>query len=103
MRILHARRRAPLFIVGVLSSFGCDGNGSAGDLVNSVGPSPFASEPFDSRGVGSRPSSSGLFVNGSDMVQPALIQAQRVGDAFCPGSSALPRAVQCCHAGRRKA
>jgi hypothetical protein len=76
---------APLFILGVLSGFGCDGNGSAGDLVNGVGPSPVASEPFDSRGAGRPPSSPGLFVNGSDMVQPASIQARRVGDAFCPG------------------
>ena len=85
MPILHGRMLAPVFILGVLSSFGCDGNGSESDLVNGVGPSPLASEPFDSRGVGPRSPSSGLFVNRLDMVQPALIRAQRVGDAFCPG------------------
>jgi len=85
MRILHARMLAPVVMLGVLSSFGCDGNGTTTDLVNGVGPSPLPSEPFDSRGVGSRPPSSGLFVNGSDMVQPDLVRAQRVGEAFCPG------------------
>ena len=85
MPILHARTLAAVFILGVLSSFGCDGSGSASDLVNGVGPSPVASAPLDSRGVAPRPSSSGLFVNRGAMVQPALIQAQRVGEAFCPG------------------
>ena len=85
MAIFHARMLAPLFILGVLSSFGCDGNDSASDLVNGVGPSRFPSGPFDSRGVGPQPRSSGLFVNGGDMVQPDLVRAQRVGEAFCPG------------------
>jgi len=85
MPILHARVLAPLFIFGVLSSFGCDDNGSASDRVNGVGPSRFPSGPFDSRGVGPRPPSSGPFVNRSTMVEPALIQVQRVGEAFCPG------------------
>ena len=70
MPILHARMLAPLLILGVLSSFGCDDNGSASDRVTVVGPSRF---------------SSGLFVNRSTMVEPALIQVQRVGEAFCPG------------------
>ena len=85
MRILHARMLAPVVVLGVLSSLGCDGSGSAGNLVNGTGPSPFPSEPFDSRGVALRPRSSALFVNGSDMVEPDLVRAQRVGDAFCPG------------------
>ena len=85
MPILHARVLAPLFIFGVLSSFGCDDNGSASDRVNAVGPSRFSSSPFDPRGVGPRPPAPGLFVNRSTMVQPALIQVQRVGGAFCPG------------------
>jgi hypothetical protein len=85
MPILHARMLAPVFMLGALSSFGCDGNGSSSDPVNGVGPSPFASEPFDSRGAGSRPPSSDLFVNRSAMVQPDVIQTQRVGEAFCPG------------------
>jgi hypothetical protein len=85
MRILHACMLAPVVMLGVLSSFGCDGSGSASDLVNGAGPSPVASDPFDSRGAGPRPPSSGIFVNRGDMVQPALIRAQRVGEAFCPG------------------
>ena len=85
MPILHARMLAPVFIFSVLSSFGCDSNGSTTDLVNGVGPSPVASEPFDSRGVGPRSPSSGLFVNRLEMVQPALIRAHRVGEASCPG------------------
>lgn len=85
MPILHARMLAPLLILGVLSSFGCDDNGSASDRDTVVGPSRFFSGPFDSRGVGPRPPSSGLFVNRSTMVEPALIQVQRVGEAFCPG------------------
>ena len=84
MRILHARMLAPLFILGVLSSFGCDSNGAASDTVIGVGPSSVASEPFDSR-VGPRRPSSGLFVNRLDMVQPALIHAQRVGGSLLPG------------------
>ena len=84
MAILHARMLAPLFILGVLSSFGCDDNGSASDRTV-VGPSRFSTGPFDSRGFGPRPPSSGLFVNRSTMVEPALIQVQRVGGAFCPG------------------
>ena len=85
MRILHACMLAPLFMLGVLSSFGCDGDGSSTDPVFVAGPSPLASGPFDPRGAGSRPPSSGLFVNRLDMVQPALIRTQRVGEAFCPG------------------
>ena len=49
------------------------------------GRSPFTSEPFDSRGVGPQPHSSGIFVNRGTMVQPVSILAHRVGDAFCPG------------------
>jgi hypothetical protein len=78
----------PLFLLGVLSSLGCDDNGSATDLV-SVGPSPFASEPFDRRGVGARPPSPGLFVNRSDMVQPTVVLAQRIDDALCPARPPL--------------
>jgi hypothetical protein len=85
MPILHARVLAPLFIFGVLSSFGCDDNGSPSASLNAVGPSPFSSGSFDSRRFGPRPPSSGLFVNRATMVQPVLIQAQRVDDAFCPG------------------
>jgi len=84
MRILHACMLAPVVVLGVLSSFGCDSDDSPTEL-NAAGPSPFASGPFDSRGIGSRPSSSGLFVNGSDMVEPGFVRAQRVGEAFCPG------------------
>ena len=84
MPILHARVLASLFILGVLSSFGCDDNGSPSASLNAVGPSPFASGGFDSRGSGPRPPSPGLFVNRATMVQPVLIQAQRVDDAFCP-------------------
>ncbi len=85
MPILHARMLAPVFMLGVLSSFGCYGSGSASDVVTGVGPSPFTSEPFDSRGVGPQPHSSGIFVNRGTMVQPVSILAHRVGDAFCPG------------------
>jgi hypothetical protein len=85
MPILHARVLAPLFVFGVLSSFGCDDNGSPSASLNAVGPSPFPSGLFDPRGVGQRPPSSGLFVNRATMVQPVVIQAQRVDDAFCPG------------------
>ena len=85
MRILHACMLAPVVMLGVLSSFGCDDSDSASDRVNAVGPSPVGSAQFDSRGVGPRPPSSDLFVNRGDMVQPALIRAQRVGEAFCPG------------------
>jgi hypothetical protein len=83
MRTLHARMLAPVVVLGALSSFGCDGNDSV--LVNSAGPSRFASEPFDSRGMAPRPSSSRLYVNSADMVQPGLVRAQRVGEALCPG------------------
>ena len=83
MRILHACMLAPVVILGVLSSFGCDDSDSANDRI--VGPSAVASGQFDSRGVGPRPPSSDLFVNRADMVQPALIRAQRAGEAFCPG------------------
>jgi hypothetical protein len=84
MPFRHARMVAPLFILGVLSSFGCDDNGSASDRVTVVGPSRFSAGLFDPRGVGPRPPA-GLFVNRSTMVEPALIQVQRVGGAFCPG------------------
>src|SRR5687767_13322684 len=43
MPILHARVLAPLFVFGVLSSFGCDDNGSPSASLNAVGPSPFPS------------------------------------------------------------
>jgi hypothetical protein len=84
MRILHACMLAPVVILSVLSSFGCDSSDSESNPVD-VGPSRFASPPFDSRRVAPRPPSSDLFVNRADMVQPALIRAQRVGEAFCPG------------------
>lgn len=85
MAILHARVLAPLFIFGVLSSFGCDDNASSSASLSAVGPSPFSSGSFDSRGFGPRPPSSGLFVNRATMVQPVVIEVQRVDDAFCPG------------------
>jgi hypothetical protein len=75
---------APVVVLGVLSSFGCDSDGSSTDL-NAAGPSPITSDPFDSRGIGRRPPAPGLFVNRSDMVQPELVRAERVGEAFCPG------------------
>ena len=70
MRTLHARLVAPVLIFGVLSSFGCDDNGSATRLFNGgSGPSPLSSAPLVSRGA---------------MVEPATIQAQRARDAICP-------------------
>lgn len=85
MRILHACMLAPVVVLGVLTSFGCDDDGSSTSLVTAAGPSPLGSVPFDARGGGFRSPSSGLFVNGSDMVQPGLVRAQHVGEAFCPG------------------
>jgi hypothetical protein len=85
MRILHACMLAPVVMLGALSSFGCDGSDSASDQVTGVGPSSVSLQPFDSRGVAPRPPFSAPFVNRGTMVQPALIRAQRVGEAFCPG------------------
>lgn len=82
MSILHRRLVAPLLVLGVLSSVGC-GNGSNALLINGgVGPSPLPSGPFTRGDL--LPQPPGSFVSRGVMVQPALIQAQRVTTPFCP-------------------
>jgi hypothetical protein len=69
MPVLHTRLTA-LLAIAVLSSFGCDDSGSTSRLLNrGVGPSLLPSDFVLSHGV---------------MVQPAFVEARRVGAAVCP-------------------
>lgn len=70
MQILQLRVVAPLLVFGLLTTVGCEDNGSTTLLFNGgTGPSPRSDPQFVSRGV---------------MVQPTSIQAHRVGDPLCP-------------------
>lgn len=70
MQILQLRAVAPLLVFVLLTTAGCEDNGSKTLLFNGgTGPSPRSDPQFVSRGV---------------MVQPTSIEAHRVGDPLCP-------------------
>jgi hypothetical protein len=103
--ILQIRAVAPLLVFVVLSSAGCDDSGSNTLLFNGgVGPSPTSSSLIVTRPDVSVPPSSptvgipptlnapptlgfpppSTFVSRGVFVQPAAIQARRVGAGVCP-------------------
>ena len=101
MTILQIRAVAPLLVFVVLSSAGCDDSGSNTLLFNGgVGPSPTSSSLIVTRpdvsapALGSPPTLGipptlvfpppSTFVSRGVFVQPAAIQARRVGAGFCP-------------------
>ena len=108
MTTLHIRAVAPLLVVALLSSLGCENDGSGSNTLlfnGGVGPSPTSSNLIVSRGgttvpptsptlglpptlnapptLGFPPPSTTL-VNRGVFVGPESIQAQVVATAFCP-------------------
>jgi hypothetical protein len=106
--ILQIRPVAPLLVVALLSSLGCENDGSGSNTLlfnGGVGPSPTSSNlivrrpdvavPPSSPGLGLPPTlnapptlgfppPSTTLVNRGVFVGPGSIQAQRVATAFCP-------------------
>jgi hypothetical protein len=99
--ILQIRAVAPLLVFVVLSSAGCDDSGSNTLLFNGgVGPTPTSSSLIVTRPDVSAPPPgiaptlglppslglppTGTFVSRGVFVQPAAIQARRVGAGVCP-------------------
>ena len=108
MTILQIRPVAPLLVVALLSSLGCENDGSGSNTLlfnGGVGPSPTSSNlivrrpdvavPPSSPGLGLPPTlnapptlgfppPSTTLVNRGVFVGPGSIQARRVATAFCP-------------------
>jgi hypothetical protein len=74
MPIVHARLWAPLLVFVALSTAGCDDSNRKTLLVNGGPPLVFPTRLSDPIGLG------------GVIVQPALIQAQRVSASVCPGT-----------------
>lgn len=114
MTILQIRAVAPLLVIALLSSLGCESDGSGSNTLlfnGGVGPSPTSSNlivrrpdvavPPSSPTLGGLPPTlnapptfgfpppSSTLVNRGVFVGPDSIQAQRVATAFCPIQAAF--------------